>query len=324
MEDEEKMNKKIIALLASVALIGVLFTGCTPYDKPEFVTLTPSQTGFLVPLEGKTSDQKGFNSEQFLESAKVASKRIQIPHRWSQEGRAEADGQFIPTMALITVERKPETREWTEKEATGTSTKNEGITAESKESIGFMARMNCSAQIDESDATRFLYRYNNKPLADIMDTEVRARIESMFVGECAKRELENVLVDKAVIMKAVTDDVKPYFKERGINITVIGLKGELTYLNPDIQASIDAKFKSAQALVTQKNENDRVVSKAKADADAISMQASTIDKTIRMKELDVKMKQAEAAVAAGTNWKPNIIGGNVMQMMGIDASGNAK
>jgi hypothetical protein len=125
-------------------------------------------------------------------------------------------------------------------------------------------------------------------------------------------------------MKAVTDDVKPYFKERGINITVIGLKGELTYLNPDIQASIDAKFKSAQALVTQKNENDRVVSKAKADADAISMQASTIDKTIRMKELDVKMKQAEAAVAAGTNWKPNIIGGNVMQMMGIDASGNAK
>ena len=49
-------------------------------------------------------------------------------------------------------------------------TSNQAIYAESKESIGFSVGMNCSAQIyTEQDAVKFLYSYNNKSLADIMD-----------------------------------------------------------------------------------------------------------------------------------------------------------
>jgi regulator of protease activity HflC (stomatin/prohibitin superfamily) len=315
------MKKKIIAGFL-LAVLALTMTACKGYDTPEFKTLTPSQTGFLVPLTGKTSDQKTFDSEAFLESAKVASKRIQIPHIWVET--SSMGGEYMPTMNLITVERKPESREWTEKEATGTSSKNEGITAESKESIGFMARMNCSAQIDEPDASKFLYRYNSKPLAEVMDQEIRTRVESKFVEECGKRELDKVLSEKELIMKAVRDDSEKFFKERGITITVIGMKGELTYLNPEIQAAIDNKFKTAQAVISQANENQRVISKAEADSKAIAAQASTLAQSIRLRELDVQMKQAEAAVAAGTNWRPNMIGANVMQMMGIDASGNPK
>jgi ERCC4-related helicase len=119
-----------------------------------------------------------------------------------------------------------------------------------------------------------------------MDTEVRARIESKFVEQCSKLSLDDILLNKEAIMKTVRDDVTPYFKDRGINITVIGLKGEFTYLNPEIQASIDRKFKSAQDLISQDNENKRVISKANADAEAIRAQASTMDQQIKLKSVE--------------------------------------
>jgi hypothetical protein len=301
------MNKKKISLLvASLLIVGTL-TGCMrAYDVPEYVEITPSQTAFLIPMVGATGDQQKAPSEDALKSNMVMSKRVQIPHMWIKTGRLETDGKYMPSAKLIVVERKPTVREWTEQEKTGTSNKNEGIVAESKESIGFMTRWNASAQIDEDDAVRFLYRYNGKSLDDIMDSEIRARVESKFVSECAKRTLEDILVQKGDIIKAVSDDVIPYFKDRGINITTLGMKGEFTYLNADIQKSIDEKFKSAKSLETQKNENDRVVSKAQADADAVRIQASTIDKQIQLKQLDVQMEWIK-------KWS-----GNLPQVSGAD------
>lgn len=276
----------VIIVLCAFVLVPILASLRRPFDKPEIITIEPSQTAFLIPLVGQVSTQKGFMSEEFLKDAKVATKQIEIPHRWLQEGNWPSDGMYIPSMKLIVVERKPETREWTENEQTGTSLKNEGIVAESLESIGFMSRMNCSAQIDETDAVRFLYRYNNKPLAEVMDTEIRARVESKFVEECAKLNLDDILKSKEAIMNSVRSDVTTFFADRGITITVLGLKGELTYLNPQIQNAIDDKFKSAQMLVTQNNENERILSKAKADAEAVQLQTQTIEKSLKLKELD--------------------------------------
>ena len=271
------MKLKFAGLFAVLVVLAMALTGCmTPYDKPEIITIEASQSAFLIPLDGKTSDQAGFMSENYLQQAKVATKQIQIPHRFIQDGYNSGDGHYIGTMKLIVVERKPETREWTESNATGTSAKNEGIVAESKESIGFMARMNATAQIDESNAVKFLFRYNNKSLADIMDQEVRARVESDFVEQCASRSLDSILLEKQKIMDAVRADVTPYFAERGITITTLGLKGEFTYLNQAIQDSIDKKFTTEQALISQKNMNEQTISKAQADAQAQIIQAKAI------------------------------------------------
>ncbi len=260
------MKTRLLAVaVAAIAL--TMMIGCIqPFDKPELVTIEPSQTAFLVPLKGDITEQKGFMSEEYLAKAKISTKEIQIPHRWLQEGRGPGTGRHIPIVKLIVVERKPVTREWTESPSTGTSTKNEGIQAESQESIGFMVRMNASAQIDEVDAVRFLFRYNNKPLEDIMDSEIRARIESKFVEECAKLPLDDVIKGKEKIMKAVRDDVFPYFKDRGITITVLGFKGEFTYLNPEIQTAIDSKFIAARERAAQADINAKNQSKADADA----------------------------------------------------------
>lgn len=266
-------NRKISKLLAvSLLSIGIMMgtTGCVkPYDKPELVTIEASQTAFLIPLLGNTSDQASFESEELLAEAKVATKEIQIPHRWVQTGRMNWTGEWRPSAKLIIVERTPETREWNSSKDGGTSAKNQAIYAESKESIGFSVGMNISAQIyTEDDAVKFLYSYNNKTLEEIMDTEIRARVESKFVEQCAKYTLNDILSNKEEIMQAVRDDVIPYFAKKGITIENCGMKDGIEYDDPAIQTAINEKFSSEQKLVTQQNENKVKISKAEADAQA--------------------------------------------------------
>lgn len=262
--------KKLIAIILTIVMSCTMFTGCVkPYDKPEFVTIEPHQTAFLIPLIGDTTNQASFESEEMLMQAKVAAKEIQIPHRWVQTGRFHWKGEYRDTMALIVVDRSPVTREWSASKDMGTSAINQAIYAESSESIGFSAGMNCSAQIySENDAVKFLYCYNNKPLSEIMDTEIRARVESKFVEECASRTLNDILVEKEEIMKDVREDVEKYFAERGITITVLGMKDGLEYDDATIQKSINDKFSSEMKLTTQKNENERIISEAEAKAEA--------------------------------------------------------
>lgn len=262
--------KKLIVLILTMVLCLTMFSGCRkPYDKPEFVTIEPHQTAFLIPLIGDTTNQASFESEEMLIQAKVSTKEIQIPHRWVQTGRRYWRGEYRDTMALIIVDRSPVTREWSSTESVGTSAVNQAIYAESSESIGFSAGMNCSAQIySETDAVKFLYCYNNKPLSEIMDSEIRARVESKFVEECASRTLNEILTEKEDIMKAVRDDVTEYFADRGITITVLGMKDGLEYDDATIQKSINDKFSSEMKLTTQKNENERIISEAQAKAEA--------------------------------------------------------
>ena len=181
-----KTFKRILIIAMLLVFCLTTMVGCRrPYDTPEFVTIEPHQTAFLIPLIGDTGNQASFESEEMLLEAKVATKEIQIPHRWVQTRRQHWIGEWRPTMTLIVVDRSPVTREWSSTKDVGTSAENQAIYAESAESIGFSAGMNCSAQIySEQDAAKFLYCYNNKPLSEIMDTEIRARVESKFVEEC--------------------------------------------------------------------------------------------------------------------------------------------
>ena len=281
--------KKFIAMLLIVIMTCTMFSGCVkPYNKPEFVTIEPHQTAFLIPLIGDTSNQASFESEEMLMQAKVAAKEIEIPHRWVQTGRFYWMGEWRDSMALIVVDRSPVTREWSATDDVGTSNVNQAIYAESSESIGFSAGMNCSAQIySEEDAVKFLYCYNNKPLSEIMDSEIRARVESKFVEECASRTLNEILVDKETIMNNVREDVETYFEARGITITVLGMKDGLEYDDTTIQKSINDKFSSEMKLTTQKNENERIISEAEAMAEANRILSESLtDEVLRQMYLD--------------------------------------
>ena len=280
------MNKfKKLIIMTLVLTMVMSTTGCgfiKPFDKPELVTIEASQTAFLIPLVGDTTEQASFQSEELLSQAMVATKEVQIPHRWVKTGRMRGSGEWRAAAKLIIVERTPVTREWNSSKDEGTSARNQAIYAESKESIGFSVGMNISAQIyTEGDAVKFLYSYNNKTLEDIMDSEIRARVESKFVEQCAKYTLNDILAKKEEIMVAVRDDVTTYFEEKGITITVLGMKDGIEYDDAAIQTAINEKFSSEQKLVTQQNNNEVMISKAQAEAEAKIMAAEAEAKANR-------------------------------------------
>jgi hypothetical protein len=322
MEDE-KMNKKRLTLTILSMVVSLnLFTGCAlikPYDKPEFVEISPSETAFLIPMEGQTSDQGKFASEDFVKDNLVAAKRIQIPHKWQQEGRFQNDGRYVGTHRLIKVERKPVAREWTN-DSTGTGDKDQAIRAQSKDNIAFSSNFNITAQIDEVDAPRFLYLYSGLQLEFILDNEIRNMVTTKWAELCAKKNITELTASKEDLMNDLRAYILPYFKERGINITSLGLSGKFQYDNAGIQEAIDNTFKKAQELEAQRAENQKNIEKAEAEAKAANIQASTIDQTLKLKELEVQSKLADAEIEkaeAMKEWK-NITtitgGGSILQM----------
>ena len=268
-----KKSIKYILLVGVIVMLMLSFTSCRkPYDKPELLTIEPSQTAFLIPLVGDTSDQGAFESEELLAEAKVATKEVQIPHRWVQTGRKNWQGEWRPSATLIVVERKPVSRSWESGDSAAASA-NKAIFGETSDNIGIYVGMNCTAMIEEKDATKFLYRYNNTPLETIIDTDIKKLVEDKFNTETAKYTSTDLGAKKGEIMAAVKEYVVDYFKDYGITITVLGLKEGISFENPEIQKAIDSKFASEQELVIQQNKNEANIAKAEAEAEALLLAA---------------------------------------------------
>jgi regulator of protease activity HflC (stomatin/prohibitin superfamily) len=283
-------------------LAGLLFI--KPYDVPEFVEIDSSESAFLIPLEGDTTNQAAFHSVKFLEEKKVGAKRIQVTHRWSPTGFLPREGHWIPTVRLIKVDRRPVTREWTRSPKSGSAPKDEAISAESKDSVGFSVGISCTAHVPEEMAATFLYSYPSKSLADMMDMEVRARIHQVIAEEAGNYDLFNLPAKKNDIIKAVRADVEPFFKKMGIEITTLAMLGGLTFDNPEIQKAIDDAAKAAQLKVTaeakrsaQEVENKTLLLAAEGKAAAAKREAESKVEVELVKvegEAKTRIKTAEA------------------------------
>ena len=264
---------KKIFLFVTLMLVMVSLASCVkPYDEPEFITIEASQTAFLIPLIGDTDNQASFESEELLAQAKVATKEIQIPHRWVQTGRMDWTGKWVAAAKLIVVERKPVSRSWESGDNVAESA-NRAIFGETADAIGVYVGMNCTAMIEEKNATKFLYRYNNTPLETVIDTDIKKMVEGEFnnvVGDYKSTELHD---HKDDIISHIKDVIIPYFEEYGITITVLGFKEGISFENPEIQDALDAKFASEQDLVIQQNKNEAALAKAEADAKAVIIAA---------------------------------------------------
>ena len=246
--------KKYVAILAplGVGLVAAAIAGglaVRPFDRPEYAEIDTSESAFMIPMEGDTHDQAEFPSIEFLKARKVAAKRVKIDHRWNQTGFLPAQGSWISVVRLVKVDRRPVTREWTESHKSGTSAKDEAISAESRDSVNFTMGICCTANIPEESAATFLYTYPSKSLAEMLDMEVRARIQQVVAEEAAKYELDKLRARKTEIMAAVREDVIPFFKERGIHIATVAMLGGITYQNPEIQRAIDDAAKASQLKV---------------------------------------------------------------------------
>ena len=286
--------------LVFAGLLLAFVVGCDriPYDKPEFQDVKPNETAFLVPLDGNTTDQSKMISKEFLEANKIATKRVQIPHKWVQDDRWASDGHYEPTHRLLTVNRSPVYREWTKDDKTGTSSTNQAIHVESSDSIGFYVGITCVGLVTEEDAAKFMYYHpaGGDVLATVMDGEVRSRIQTVFQNIAGTYTLNDVRDKKNTIMEGVRKDLDTFTKAYGVTITNVGITGGFEYENPEIQKSIDAtamaqqkKGQAEAALAAQSVENQRIAQEAEAKRTA----AMTVSKG----EIEAEQQKAQAELA---------------------------
>jgi hypothetical protein len=283
--------KKKIIIPTILAGVLVTTTGCVkPYDTPEFVEIKPNQTAFVIPLEGKTSDQGKFESEDLLKKAQVATKRIEVPHKWVQTGRFNHQGEWKDTVRVLVVDRYPETREWSGKSA---------FVGESKDSIKFEQGISATAQIIEEDTAKFLYQYSGKDLKTVMDKEIRNKIGSVLLEKYGTMDIDKVRESKSKVIDHVRNVVEPYFKERGITLSNIGYIGDLKYLQADIQEAINKDFKAQQEKKAQATINAKNEEQAQSELKQAQDKAKAMKTLETMKELEIQEKIAEG-LANGT------------------------
>jgi regulator of protease activity HflC (stomatin/prohibitin superfamily) len=298
----------IVGAVAVPLLVLLAFTFIRPYDVPEFVEVDSSESAFLIPLEGDTANQAAFHSVKFLEEKKIATKRVQITHRWQQMGYLPRSGKYVATVRLVKVDRRPITREWTKSPKTGTSSKDEAIAVESKESVNFSMGLSCTAHIPEESAAIFLYSYPSKSLSEMLDMEVRARIHQIIAEEAGTYNVFDLPAKKNEIMKAVREDVVPFFKKKGIEITTLAMLGGLTFDNAEIQRAIDDAAKASHLKVAaeakrsaQEVENKTLLLAADGKATAAKREAQgklEVELVRIESEAKIRIREAEGQAEA--------------------------
>jgi len=275
------MRTLFTLLFASIIAISFM-TGCGPAKVEIFEEISANETAFVVPLEGAgKTGQKKFMSVDYLNSAKVATKRVSLSLRKHSTGYLWLSYKWIPTVKVIKVDRLPVTREWTGKEDTGTTGRDEALWVESSDSIGFGVGVNTTAMVTEDDAALYQYRFAGKPLSAVVDQNVRGKINSVLSREFAKHDLEKGRGMKNSIFATASEETIAAFKSMGVTITNLGLAEGLVYADNEIQLAINAKFKAEmQIQIEEQNNkaqvqiNERNVAIAKAKADAAIKKAS--------------------------------------------------
>ena len=272
-------------------VVIMLLIGCGPAKIPVYEVVGANETAFVLPLEGENLEkQKQFKSIEYLESKKVAAKRIMIPVKKFKKGRWPGNFVWERNVLVIKVDRAPVTREWAEEESQGTSNKNEALYMESKESIEFGIPLTVTAYVKEENTAKFLYYYAGKQLKTIIDLNVRGYCQAELSKQFSQHELEVGRGMKAQFIKTVFDSAKIFFEEKGITIDVIGAAGGLRYRDESIQTAINEKF---AAEIDKKKAKD-IREAAEEFVKAAEAQKKKIALEIQQKEIDIQMKYAEA------------------------------
>ncbi|NOR27663.1 MAG: hypothetical protein GQ540_03930 [Lutibacter sp.] len=309
--------KKINVVLAGVLLFGsVACLGPAKVDK--YVEIKPNETAFVIPLEGATSDQGKFDSVDFLAKKKVATKRIYLPLKKINTGRMYWNYKWVPTVRVITVDRKPITFTWEDAS---------GIKVESNDSIGFKVGINISGHVSEEDTALFLYNYPSGNLTTILAQVVKSKTTEDLSRSFAKYNLEGSpnIYNKAgkVIVKEVkgarqmkgdiVDDSKKnivaFFAKTGVTIDTFGLIGGLAYEDATIQDSINDNFKSALNIKDQDNKrlaqdkiNEKKIAQSLADKKSAENFAKAAEARKKQVEVSNSVYYAKAALVKAERW----------------------
>lgn len=331
MRNGKLVGTLIVAFLVIMVVVAVSGQFVPPRH---YEPILPNETAFSVPVYGNSSNQAQIFSSRNLSENKVTVKNYLVPYTKIYPNamlQAVGIGQWVEANKVIKIDLSPVTAAWTKPATTGTSSGDQALGAETRESVGFSSEWTCQAQVDEANAADFVHSYYGQQLKDIMDNQIRRYVQQQFTAEAAKYTLNDTydsngklvasgfLSNKATISKAVFDATKTYFASRGIDILNLGMQDQIAYNNPQIQASIDKMIQSNNDYQAQKFQNQKRVETAQA----ASKEAALLNDAtaIKLRELDIARIQAETARAAVEKWKgdvPNtMVPGQAIPFIGV-------
>lgn len=295
------MKKLNFSSLTMILMLGALLfsSGCRkPFDKPTFKDIAANETAFMIQSMGDTENQDMFASPEMLQKNLVAAKKVQIPHRWIQTGRRPYQGHYEDAVIFLIVNRSPVTRVWDADASKGTSSKNQALTAESKDSLFVSTGFTLTGYIEPVDSAKFLYKFQGDSLADVIDTQVKNSVQTKFTELCAEHDLMTLPEQKSAMMKFIRAEVIPFYKSWGITLGAdMGFVGGFQY-SPAIQLEIDEVFKAEKS-----KEKAAAVRVAKDETLLMELNISSNSATIVKINADAKSyaieKEAKALQNAG-------------------------
>jgi len=304
-----KTNQVIISLLVSLTLIG-----CAPVKVLDVREIKPNETAWVIPLD--TSSQSGqakFNSVDFLNQKKVASKRIMIDKVQRSIGRMPWDIEWIPAVRVITVDRSLVTREWTDNQNTGTTQTKQGIPVNTKDNIGLTVGLTITVNIDEEDASTYLYYHGEKSLADVCDQNIRSYAVAELNRKISSMTLVDFQQEQTEIYSNLFFDTAAYYKTKGVTVQYLGNAEGWKFSNESIQEGINKTFISQQDNKTalmeqaaQKTRNATLILNAEAQKEAAQELFAAKEASEFQNNLAINKMRAQASLQMATNWKGNL------------------
>jgi hypothetical protein len=296
-------RKKLTPIAVATASIMFLATGCMkPVKVLDPVDIKPNETAWAIPLDGSSRDgQVKFNSVDFLNAKKVSAKRYMIDKVERKIGRFDYEIEWIPATRIVKVDRSLVTRKW--------AGKDQDIGVGTRDSVQLRVGLTITASIDEDDASTYLYYHGEKPLADVIDQNIRSFAEAELTKEYNARALEDAQKESATIYAKLFDDAKVAFKAKGITIQYLGNAEGLSYADPTVQAGINKSYLAQQDRQTAQQEqeaakirNQTAILTAQATAEAAAKTFSAKEASELQTELKIRQMEAEAKLAMAQKW----------------------
>jgi hypothetical protein len=279
---------------------GVGFAG--PYPVEQFIEIGPSETAFVIPLEGEDPNAQTTNvSAEELKGMRVTAKRVSLPLRPRKIGRLPGQFEWIPTVAVRKVNRAPVSREWVLVPQPGGSPHSDALFCETKDGIKLYSGCAISARILEEDAYLYLYHFGERKLADVIDTNIRGFAQMELAKRVKEKTLEQVQKNRVSDFNEVLDITRATFLGKGIAVDYLGNDGGYEYQNPRVQTSIDATvIADIQAQINEQEKlaadarNQIALEKADAEKKAAELQLSAKDALELSQRIEYLTTLAEA------------------------------
>jgi hypothetical protein len=306
--------------LALLTLVAVVLTGCKPPNIPLLQTVEPNETAWLIPLDGSSGDgQVKFDSVGFLNTKKIAQKRITISQTWRRLGYSWQwyAGEYIPTARLIKVDRRLITREWVDRED---SKQDEGIPVNTRDNIGLSVGLTITMSISEEDASTYLYYHGQRALSEVADQNVKSYAVAELNRQISALNLLDFQNNQTQIYADLFKQTAATFKEKGITIDFLGNAKGWKFVNDEIQRSINASFiaqqdnktakmeqeaqqtRNATLQLNKRNENEMKVLTAQAEVDAANKLAQDKEAASFQNDLIVKLNVSKAQLTMAEKW----------------------